>query len=340
MNLRQDIQRVDIETYFSDVDDHVKDSDQAVIIPPANLVSTSVKQQLITTPATSGSVLKPYQNERSLLFKHRDFSVFELEAAHGAVRELRDKLQENTSPKVKPLPLPKVEISEPPKPNWIRPAAGLLVILMATAITSKASWPYISACLAQQCYYSTQERFIEIAKSLSQVASDRLSNNSQADDSALDQQHFSTGLRYAQAASDLTQQAQTSTDWQQVVQLWQLALNSIGHISSESTLYSEAQAKEVIYRTNLAYSRRELDMAPFRGGVKAAEEASRLAIEANSKEDWQTVADKWQAALTKMQAVSSNNQHYSIAQAKLVEYSTKFAYAQKRYLDSQATYRP
>ncbi|PSR17298.1 hypothetical protein C8255_13395 [filamentous cyanobacterium CCP3] len=181
---------------------------------------------------------------------------------------------------------------------------------------------------------------IEVAKSLSQVASDRLSESSQDNISTLDQQHFSTVIKYAQAASNLTQQAQTSDDWQQVIHLWQLALNSIDHVSSKSPLYAEVQVKKVVYRDNLAYSRQELDMAPFRGGVKAAEEASRLAIEASTEEDWQTVADKWQAALTKMQAVSSNNQHYSTAQSKLIEYSTKFAYAQKRYLDSQATYQP
>ena len=338
MNLKQDIQRVDIETYFSDVDDHVKAVDQAIILPPAASVSTPLKQLLITTPPTIDSVLKPYQKERSALSNHRSFSPFELKAAHSAVCELRDKLQVNLPQKLEPLPTVNVQVSNQPKPNRLMPAAGILVILMATVVTSKASWPYVNACLAQQCYSSAQGQLIKLVSTLRQAVAESPINEKD-NISPSDQQHFSTGLRYAQAASDLTQQAQTSTDWQQVIHLWQLALNSIEAISPESTLYSQVQAKAVVYRNNLAYSRQELDMAPFRGAVKAAEEASRLAISASTAEDWQTVADRWQTALTGMQAVSSSHQHYAIAQTKLIEYSTKFAYAQRRYLESQATHQ-
>ncbi|WP_035986642.1 hypothetical protein [Leptolyngbya sp. KIOST-1] len=336
MTFKQEIQKVDIDTYFSDVDDHVKVIDQPVPIPPGSSALPSLKQLLITPARAGESVLKPYRNERSMLTRDRNFSSFELETAYGAVCKLRDRLQTPAPSKAEPSPPLEVKIPNPSAANWIAPALGVSVFLGAAAVAVDTAWPSVTACWAEQCYGTWQGQLGEMVQSLPERVNASPLTPKRLPTPSADQQHFSEGLKYAKAAAELTQQAQTSQEWQQVVHLWQLAIKTIAYVPSTSPLQAKVQTKKALYLNNLDYARRELAMAPFRAGVRAAEAASKLAIEADTAADWQAAATMWQTALAEMQAVSSSNQHYAIAQAKLVEYSTKFAYAQKRYLESVA----
>ena len=339
MRQKKDIQKVDIETYFSDVDDHVTSIQKPTSHYTQNDQNlSSLKKLLIAPPSTNNSVLRPYQNERSMLAEDRNFSVFELEMAYGAVCKLKDKLQTDSLEEVTPPPAPETEgiqVIDKPKPTWFLKVLKISVALTTIAILANISWPYATKCLTTKCYQSLEKQVSETVYSLGKRVSDGPSEIIEEMADSPDKGYFSESLRYAYTASQVTQHAQTSEDWQQVIHLWQLALKNLEYIPVNSTLYPGTQTKEVQYQNNLAYARRELEMAPFRAGVRAAEEASQLAIKADSEEEWQSVANKWQAALTMMQSVSSGNEHYQVAQNKLVEYSTKFAYTQKRYLDSQ-----
>jgi hypothetical protein len=351
MRSNPDTQKVDIDTYFSDVDDHVKPvSPQDAPRPnPAQLSPQWLKQLIISPPNSEDQVLKPYRNQRAMLSEEREFSPLELEVAHGAVCRLRDGLRAQAlgadiipaSLSLVPTSSKTVPQSPPtPKSRWVRRSLYTTATLTIAAMATHFAWPYVTTCQVETCYSTWFHPLGQAAQTVKQQIESSHSGRSSANAHNLDQHHFSEGLNYAYAASKLTQNAYASEEWLQIVHLWQLALNQLQLIPPTSDLYAQAQAREETYRQNLAYASQELETAPFRAGVRAAEEASHLAIAASTREEWQTVAEKWKTALMMMQAVPENSQQYPIAESKLVEYSTKFAYTQKRYLDSQSHQRP
>jgi hypothetical protein len=345
MSTKQDVQKVDIDTYFSELDDHARIAAPKINGPQIkdyaqNLRKpSSLRQRLITACCTEDPVLQPYRNQRSMLSQERDFNAFELETAYGAVCKLKALLHNDPSPAASSVGIsvtPNTATNDCSQASYLKQMLGISAALTATAVVIYASHPYVVTCLSEQCYKHLPDKLLEAITPLSETVSMSNLEKLKKAEAAADDRKFSESLKYAYAAAEMTQLAQTSEDWNQVVNLWQLALNNLESISSTGPLHSQSQAKKALYHSNLAYSRQELEMAPFRQGVKAAEEASKLAAEAGTEKDWQLVADRWQAALNGMQAVPSSSRHYSTAQAKLVEYSTKFAYTQKRYLDSQA----
>ena len=346
MSTKQDVQKVDIDTYFSELDDHAKVENPRVNSPQLQNYAqnlrkpSSLRQRLIIAGCVDDPVLQPYRNQRSMLSYERDFSAFELDTAYSAVCKLKSLLHDNTSPaasSLNALATPNPEPIESSKVNYLKQSLGISAALAATAIVIYASQPYVATCLSKQCHKSLHDKLLEAIGPYTETIKISNLEKLKKAETASDNKAFSESLKYAYAAAEMTQLAQTSEDWHQVVNLWQLALNNLESISPTSPLHSQVQAKKTLYHSNFAYSRRELEMAPFRQGVKAAEEASKLATKASTKKDWQLVADRWQAALSGMQAVPKSSRHYSTAQHKLVEYSTKFAYTQKRYLDSQAS---
>ncbi|MDY7012874.1 MAG: hypothetical protein SVX43_04600 [Cyanobacteriota bacterium] len=68
---------------------------------------------------------------------------------------------------------------------------------------------------------------------------------------------------------------------------------------------------------------------PFKDAVNKATSAAQLTQTATTPEEWQTVADDWQAAISLMQAVPEGDPNYAVAQEKVAEYQTNLEYAQQ-----------
>ncbi|MEM9163384.1 MAG: retropepsin-like aspartic protease [Cyanobacteria bacterium P01_F01_bin.4] len=68
----------------------------------------------------------------------------------------------------------------------------------------------------------------------------------------------------------------------------------------------------------------------YADGIQLASSAFVLGQSAQSPDDWQLVASRWQQAITTLKTVPQGDAHYVTAQAKLTEYQRNFNYAQQR----------
>ncbi|MEG4057521.1 MULTISPECIES: hypothetical protein [unclassified Microcoleus] len=73
------------------------------------------------------------------------------------------------------------------------------------------------------------------------------------------------------------------------------------------------------------------DTAPdtFREAVNSALTAAELGRAAKTKEDWTTVTDRWQEAVSLMRRVPVSSPNHQLAQAKVIEYQKYLLYAQE-----------
>lgn len=67
----------------------------------------------------------------------------------------------------------------------------------------------------------------------------------------------------------------------------------------------------------------------FREAVNKAVTAAELGRSAKSKDDWISVADRWQEAVSLMRRVPPSSPHHEIAQTKVLEYQKYLVYAQE-----------
>lgn len=346
MKVSQNTQKVDINTYFSDVDDHNKSIDHTVDRPIFSHSVMPFKQVWMSHQTNETSVLKPYQSQRSMLAEKRDFSIFELETAYGAVCQLKEKLHYNDRD-LQPSESKAIVLTSTPKASY-RWGLACSLPIMSALIAVAVSYPpmsYSIPCLTEPCPSFQGKDLLPIQLStlrekFATVSAVQLRPELPLADDSLsvqDRQDMADSLKFGYSAAEVSQGAQTAQDWQQVINLWQLALDSLSKIPPDSRLYPQAQSRVDLYRSNLDYAQAEFAEAPFRAGVRAAEEASGLAVKATTQADWETVANEWEMALTMMQAVSDKSQNYTVAQQKLVEYAKKFAYAQRQFLGDRLT---
>ncbi|MEM9904561.1 MAG: aspartyl protease family protein [Cyanobacteria bacterium P01_D01_bin.44] len=68
----------------------------------------------------------------------------------------------------------------------------------------------------------------------------------------------------------------------------------------------------------------------YADGIQLASSAFVLGQSAQSADDWQLVASRWQQAITTLKTVPQGDANYATAQAKLPEYQRNFNYAQQR----------
>ncbi|MEG3906202.1 hypothetical protein QUB19_29185 [Microcoleus sp. B4-C5] len=75
----------------------------------------------------------------------------------------------------------------------------------------------------------------------------------------------------------------------------------------------------------------DLATAPdtFREAVNSALKAAELGRSAKTKEDWSTVIDRWQEAVSLMRRVPVSSPNHQLAQAKVIEYQKYLLYAQE-----------
>ena len=73
------------------------------------------------------------------------------------------------------------------------------------------------------------------------------------------------------------------------------------------------------------------DTAPdtFREAVNSAVKAGELGRAAKTKEDWTTVTDRWQEAVSLMRRVPPSSPNHQLAQTKVLEYQKYLLYAQE-----------
>ena len=73
------------------------------------------------------------------------------------------------------------------------------------------------------------------------------------------------------------------------------------------------------------------DTAPdtFREAVNSAVKAAELGRSAKTKEDWATVTDRWQEAVSLMRRVPQSSPNHQLAQTKVLEYQKYLLYAQE-----------
>ena len=73
------------------------------------------------------------------------------------------------------------------------------------------------------------------------------------------------------------------------------------------------------------------DTAPdtFREAVNSAVKAAELGRAAKNKEDWATVTDRWQEAVSLMRRVPPSSPNHQLAQTKVLEYQKYLLYAQE-----------
>jgi hypothetical protein len=89
---------------------------------------------------------------------------------------------------------------------------------------------------------------------------------------------------------------------------------------------SVASAEKNIEETaNLATTQEDT----FRVAVNSAVKAAELGRSAKTKEDWNSVADRWQEAVSLMRRVPPSSPHHQVAQTKVVEYQKYLLYAQE-----------
>ncbi|MBD0393072.1 MAG: hypothetical protein ICV52_04150, partial [Microcoleus sp. C1-bin4] len=67
----------------------------------------------------------------------------------------------------------------------------------------------------------------------------------------------------------------------------------------------------------------------FREAVNSAVKAAELGRSAKTKEDWATVTDRWQEAVSLMRRVPESSPNHQLAQTKVLEYQKYLLYAQE-----------
>ncbi len=107
---------------------------------------------------------------------------------------------------------------------------------------------------------------------------------------------MSSAVSKAESAQNITQSAVSSSDWDVITARWQEAIYIIEQIPESDSLYGEAQEEKEAYRLALSYAQQGKPVpnaaATFSEAVNTATEASQLAQQARTAEEWNNVAEK------------------------------------------------
>jgi hypothetical protein len=334
---------------------------QVVGQPAPTRAAPPFKAILAAKPGYIPPVLAPYQPQGRTLAAAKPLSSFDLASAHRAVASIKHQLIGDPEPSVPTHvfhPGPTGAISQasipvqddasaqsPLDPVSAAPSSarlwwGGLAALVGTTASALLVYahstnhpnpaPAQTQILDRQALTLGQRTFAQAGRTLPSSSAAAPQSQRTAEQAAMAQ-----SMRLAYTAAELTQSALAPEDWQQVILLWRQAIDELQPIAADHPLFSQAHARKQIYEDNLAYAQGELETAPFRMAVKAAEAASKMASSASTPEDWSNVAAQWKEALSYMNAVSSQSASHEVAQTKRAEYATKFAYSQNRYLTLQ-----
>ena len=69
---------------------------------------------------------------------------------------------------------------------------------------------------------------------------------------------------------------------------------------------------------------------PYKLALEKADSASNITVSAQSQDDWNLVASRWQQAIQLMRSIPGTSPYRSLAKAKLAEYQRNLAYAKQQ----------
>ncbi|MEM8637802.1 MAG: peptidylprolyl isomerase [Cyanobacteria bacterium P01_G01_bin.54] len=133
---------------------------------------------------------------------------------------------------------------------------------------------------------------------------------------------FHTAVNHANQAVALIPKAANPTDWQRIAQEWQAAVQLMAIVPADHPQAELAQTKVREYQGYLDYAQTQSQNPDhaFRVAVRHAEEAAQSSQDARRTQDWDRVIEGWEDAIAAMKAVPVESEHYSLAQAKVLEY--------------------
>ena len=108
--------------------------------------------------------------------------------------------------------------------------------------------------------------------------------------------------------------------------------------SISSGNFAEQLQKRISSETravNTQFSKISLQSNSFGEALDIGNSAAQLEELASTKEDWNTVAAKWKAALTLMKTVSPENPNFILAEQKMIEYKKKLDVAKKEAVKAE-----
>jgi hypothetical protein len=229
------------------------------------------------------------------------------------------------------------------KGNPKKRSLGIVTILMASILTYGGFRVFAKCQAEQNCQEFTQavkqvpRQTVAVVSDLGQTARVYYRNYQAARPQASASetlssadQAFSQGLDAAFQAATLSQSAITIDDWLAVVHHWEMAIAYMASAAQERALTETAMAKITLYQKNRDYAQSEID--PFREAVNAALKAANLTQTALTKKDWQVVSQYWIGAIDLMKTVPPDSPHYSLAQHKIMEYSSNLVYSQSKVI--------
>ncbi|PSB30577.1 retropepsin-like aspartic protease family protein [Stenomitos frigidus] len=75
---------------------------------------------------------------------------------------------------------------------------------------------------------------------------------------------------------------------------------------------------------------------PYKLALEKADSAGNITISAQSKDDWNLVASRWQQAIQFLRSIPSGSPYRSLAQSKLTEYQRNLAYAKRQAISASS----
>ncbi|MEC4818674.1 MAG: hypothetical protein SAK29_36175 [Scytonema sp. PMC 1069.18] len=135
----------------------------------------------------------------------------------------------------------------------------------------------------------------------------------------------------AMAAAKREASAKTLEDLQKVQSTWQVAVNALTIIPSNSSVYPQAQQLLLQYKPYLAAARLQASKELLAAkAYKQAVNAANLAKRYEQQNQWQTAVTHWNQAVNAAKEIKSDSRYYSQAQSLIVPYSTALNQAQDK----------
>ena len=150
--------------------------------------------------------------------------------------------------------------------------------------------------------------------------------------SVSEQDFFPLAINNATEAANLTQSAQSSSEWEIVAKKWEEAIALMKVVSPEDTHYDLAKQKVVEYHRNLQYAKTNVEklVDRFRLAINEANQATKLTQTAQSSTEWKEIGKHWQEAIALLKTIKSDHPNYDLAKEKVVEYHSNLSYVKAK----------
>ncbi len=151
----------------------------------------------------------------------------------------------------------------------------------------------------------------------------------------LSQEQWVKKLNDAKAVADVAAKretnAKTLNDWQQAQSTWQVVINALNIIPSDSPAYTEAQELLLEYKPQLDRTRDRATTAQM--AARSYQQALTTANQAKTyaqRNQWQLAVTYWEQALQNAQQIPQDSLYYNQAQSLIEPYSAALQEAQEQ----------